>query len=119
MVIGTKLGPYEIVAPLGEGGMGDVYRARDTRLDRVVRTCLAKDPAQRFQTALDLKRALQWSTSPGGEPQSATWRSRPWPWMIVAAMATAVALVAAGSWVATYLRRIPPVEPRAIHLNSF
>jgi Tol biopolymer transport system component len=33
---GTKLGPYEIVAPLGAGGMGEVYRARDTRLDRDV-----------------------------------------------------------------------------------
>jgi serine/threonine protein kinase len=33
---GTKLGPYEIVAPLGAGGMGEVYRARDTRLDRIV-----------------------------------------------------------------------------------
>src|SRR5438270_4021295 len=33
---GTKLGPYEIVAPLGAGGMGEVYRARDTRLNRIV-----------------------------------------------------------------------------------
>ena len=33
---GTKLGPYEIVSPLGAGGMGEVYRARDTRLDRTV-----------------------------------------------------------------------------------
>src|SRR5512144_1691747 len=33
---GRKLGPYAIVAPLGAGGMGEVYRARDTRLDREV-----------------------------------------------------------------------------------
>jgi serine/threonine protein kinase len=33
---GTKLGPYEIVSPIGAGGMGEVYRARDTRLDRTV-----------------------------------------------------------------------------------
>jgi len=33
---GSRLGPYEIQAPLGAGGMGEVYRARDTRLDRVV-----------------------------------------------------------------------------------
>src|ERR1700693_710311 len=33
---GTKLGPYEITGAVGAGGMGEVYRARDTRLDRVV-----------------------------------------------------------------------------------
>src|SRR5437588_858724 len=33
---GARLGPYEIVAPLGAGGMGEVYKARDTRLDRTV-----------------------------------------------------------------------------------
>jgi eukaryotic-like serine/threonine-protein kinase len=32
----TRLGPYEIIAPIGAGGMGDVYKARDTRLDRIV-----------------------------------------------------------------------------------
>ncbi len=33
---GTRLGPYEVVRPLGAGGMGEVYAARDTRLDRTV-----------------------------------------------------------------------------------
>ena len=52
---GTKLGPYQIVAPIGAGGMGEVYRARDTRLDRTVAikilpTHLAENPEakQRF-----------------------------------------------------------------------
>ena len=33
---GTRLGPYEIIAPLGAGGIGEVYRARDTKLGRDV-----------------------------------------------------------------------------------
>ena len=33
---GTRLGPYEIVVAIGAGGMGEVYKARDTRLDRIV-----------------------------------------------------------------------------------
>src|SRR5437879_1108580 len=36
LAAGTRLGAYEIVGPLGAGGMGEVYRARDTRLDRTV-----------------------------------------------------------------------------------
>ncbi len=33
---GTTLGPYEILSPIGAGGMGEVYEARDTRLERIV-----------------------------------------------------------------------------------
>lgn len=36
LTVGTKLGPYEIRSQLGAGGMGEVYRAVDTRLDRTV-----------------------------------------------------------------------------------
>ncbi len=53
---GTKFGPYEIGAPLGAGGMGEVYRARDTRLERTVAikilpSQLSSDPVrkQRFE----------------------------------------------------------------------
>ena len=49
LVGGTRLGPYEIIAPIGAGGMGEVYRARDPRLDRdvaikVLPTEFAADP---------------------------------------------------------------------------
>jgi serine/threonine protein kinase len=36
LIQGTRLGPYEVTGPLGAGGMGEVYRARDTKLHRDV-----------------------------------------------------------------------------------
>jgi eukaryotic-like serine/threonine-protein kinase len=62
---GTRLGPYEVLAPLGAGGMGEVYRARDTRLDRqvaikVLSDEIAGDPRAlaRFQTEAKAVAAL-------------------------------------------------------------
>ena len=57
---GTRLGPYEVLAPLGAGGMGEVYRARDTRLDRVVAIKvlpghLSGDPALRARFAREAR----------------------------------------------------------------
>src|SRR5262245_50169161 len=56
----TRLGPYEIVAPLGAGGMGVVYRARDTRLERevavkVLPDAFANDPHRRARFEREAK----------------------------------------------------------------
>ena len=69
---GTKLGPYEIQSVAGAGGMGEVYRARDTRLDRtvavkVLRTHLSSSP--------ELKQAFEnfmqkYGSSAGQKPLS-------------------------------------------------
>jgi serine/threonine protein kinase len=47
---GDKLGPYEILSPIGAGGMGEVYKARDTRLDRTVAIKISKEKfSERFE----------------------------------------------------------------------
>src|SRR5438128_6063518 len=57
---GTKLGPYEIQSPLGSGGMGEVYRARDTRLERIVAVkvlpaSLSAEPSSRLRLEREAK----------------------------------------------------------------
>src|SRR5512132_1757627 len=54
LTVGSRLGPYEIVAPIGAGGMGEVYRARDSRLSRevaikVLPAAVASDPDRRLR----------------------------------------------------------------------
>jgi serine/threonine protein kinase len=69
-VAGTRLGPYEVLAPIGAGGMGEVYRARDTKLKRDVALkalpeVFAKDPERmlRFQREAEVLASLNHQTS--------------------------------------------------------
>src|SRR6202451_1816144 len=62
---GTQLGPYEILAPIGAGGMGEVYRARDTKLKRdvalkVLPQAFSRDPERmaRFQREAEVLASL-------------------------------------------------------------
>src|SRR2546428_539504 len=65
LLVDTQLGPYRIVAPLGAGGLGEVYKARDTRLKRdvaikVLPEAFAQDPDRlaRFQREAELLATL-------------------------------------------------------------
>src|SRR5689334_6157752 len=64
LAAGTRLGPYEVVAPLGAGGMGEVYRARDPRLKRDV--AIKVLPASLSQDSDRLKRFEQEAQAASG-----------------------------------------------------
>jgi hypothetical protein len=97
LAAGTRVGPYAIVETLGEGGMGQVYRARDTRLDRdvaikILPELFAADPERlaRFEREAKTLASLNhphiaqihggsrvcW-TSGRGSSRSSTWTTRP------------------------------------------
>ncbi len=78
-------------------------------LERTVRTCLAKDPARRFQTALELKRALKWAFE---QPDGVILRSRSALWIAVAAALIAGAVT---GWTFSHYPR--QVEERALHFD--
>ena len=81
LAAGTRLGPYEILASIGAGGMGEVYRARDSRLGRTVAVKLlaphlAASPEVRLRFEREARTVSQGSS---GTPTSApctTWAAR-------------------------------------------
>ncbi|MGP0074806.1 MAG: protein kinase domain-containing protein [Bryobacteraceae bacterium] len=79
-------------------------------LERVVQACLRKDPAQRFQTALELKRALAWAFE---QPAAVSSRSHSGWWVAIAA---AVVIGALGGWAVSHFR-LPKVEERAFRFD--
>ena len=88
MMVGDSLGPYRILSKLGEGGMGEVYKARDTRLDRTVAIKVlpqqfSADPERRARFEREAK-TIAGLTHPHictlhdvGESEGSTWLSRP------------------------------------------
>jgi Tol biopolymer transport system component/predicted Ser/Thr protein kinase len=80
-------------------------------LERVIRTCLTKEPDQRFQNALDLKRALTWAL----EQPIVVARVNRWGWIAIAGVMLALAALG-GVWAVTNLRQ-PPADERVLRVQ--
>ncbi len=74
LAAGTRLGPYEVLAPIGAGGMGEVYRARDTWLDRQV--AIKVLPQRRSEDAEALARFEREAKAVAAPPQDEPSESR-------------------------------------------
>jgi serine/threonine protein kinase len=74
---GDKLGPYEILTPIGAGGMGEVYRARDTRVGRdVALKVTSQQFSKRFEREGSSTLRIRFRKRPRscGPPQKAIWK---------------------------------------------
>jgi len=64
LAAGERLGPYEILDPIGAGGMVEVYKARDTRLDRLVAVKVSNQRfSERFKLEAKITAVLNWQSS--------------------------------------------------------
>ncbi len=62
---GTRLGPYEVTAQIGVGGMGEVYRARETKLDRdVAIKVLPEALAEKYSKTIQWAFVMMWTSTP-------------------------------------------------------
>jgi serine/threonine protein kinase len=87
LIVGQRLGVYEVIGSLGAGGMGEVYRARDTRLGRdvalkILPEVFASDPDRlaRFEREAQVLPRSTTRTSPGFMGSKKAARSVPWLW---------------------------------------